>query len=379
MPTPTTRSARWPALDGLRALAVVAVIGYHLSYAGLGFPGGYTGVNVFFVLSGFLITSLLVQEFESFGGIDFAAFWMRRAIRLAPALLVTIVAAAALAALDVSSAQPHETLVGIPWVLLYVGNYARVFNQDALGVLGHTWSLAVEEQFYLVWPPLFLLLAAKRSKLAWKVLAVLAILDVVWGQIATVAYGEARGNFGTDTNCYSLLSGCALGLWYMGRRNVLRPPTRSGATIWQGLSALAVVGAIVVMAAVAETTYSMTPQTAAVTLCTLIVLGQILLAPGGPVQALLECAPARWVGRRSYGFYLYHYVILTVWTTQAHGLALDVVKVGKIAATTIVVALSWRYLEQPVQQRFRPRWQRSVLPPEDPGLAPITGIQLHAP
>jgi peptidoglycan/LPS O-acetylase OafA/YrhL len=354
------KPGRQPALDGMRAFAVIAVIFYHLSYAGLGFPGGYTGVNVFFVLSGFLITSLLMSEFQSSGRIDLQAFWARRVIRLAPALLVTIAGALALAAIGVQAAHPHETLVGLPWVLLYVGNYARVFNQNALGILGHTWSLSVEEQFYVVWPLLFLLVAATRPRGAWKVLALLAILDAVWAHIATIHYGEARGNFGTDTNCYALLSGSAFALWYVGRDD-RQARTRASSITWQSLSVLAVAAAVVVMVAISETTYSMTPQVVAVTVCTLVILAQVMLAPGGPVQILLESRPAVWIGRRSYAFYLYHYVILTAWTTNAHGLALDGVKVAKLAVTTIAVALSWSLLEQPIQRRLKPRWQRSAL------------------
>jgi peptidoglycan/LPS O-acetylase OafA/YrhL len=374
----TDKRGHQPALDGLRAFAVIAVVFYHLSYAGLGFPGGYTGVNVFFVLSGFLITSLLVTEFQSSGRIDLQAFWARRAIRLAPALLVTIVAALVLAALGVQAAQPHETLVGLPWVLLYVGNYARVFNQNALGILGHTWSLSVEEQFYVVWPLIFMLVAVARPRNAWKVLALLAVLDAVWGHIATIHYGEARGNFGTDTNCYSLLSGCAFALWYVQRAD-REAPTRVISVTWQAISGLAVAAAVVVMLAVSETTYSMTPQVAAVTACTLLVLAQVELAPGGPVQALLESAPAVWIGRRSYAIYLYHYVILVAWTTSDHGLALDGVKAAKLAVTAIAVALSWSFIEQPLQRRFRPRWQRSKLAAPNPANLAAVGIELRAP
>lgn len=358
MATRTADERRLPALDGMRALAVAAVVIYHLDPGGTDFPGGYTGVNVFFVLSGFLITSLLVSEFRRLDRIDFKAFWMRRGIRLAPALLVTMLAAIVLAVAGLKAAQPHETLVGLPWVILYVGNYARVFNQNALGILGHTWSLSVEEQFYLLWPPLFLFLAARHPRAAWKVLLLVAVLDGVWGQIATVAYGEARGNFATDTNCYSLLAGCSLALWCSVHPQMQVRRLRL-ARLWQLLSLLAVVGAIVVMIVVAETTYTMTPQIAAVTLCTLVIVTQVIVAPGGPLQALLEWQPLCWLGRRSYAVYLFHYVIITAWVDNAHGLGSLAIKLVQVALTLAGAALSWDLLEQPIQHHFKPRWQRS--------------------
>jgi peptidoglycan/LPS O-acetylase OafA/YrhL len=365
--TTTNGDRRWPALDGLRALAVIAVVVYHLDPGGERFPGGYTGVNVFFVLSGFLITSLLVTEFQRAQRIDFRAFWMRRVIRLAPALLVTMFVAVLLAGAGIQAVQPHETLVGLPWVILYVGNFIRVFNQNALGVLGHTWSLSVEEQFYLLWPPLFVFLAAKRPALAWKVLLAVAVAAGIWGHIATVAYGEARGNFGTDTNCYSLLGGCALALWYSQHPD-LRARSVNWVRTWQLLSLLAVVGAIIMMIVVAETTYTMTPQIGAVTVCTLVVLIQIIVAPGGPLQALLESRVAVWIGRRSYAIYLFHYVIITAWAENAHGFGSAVVKVTQVFATLVAAWLSWDLLERPVQRRFKPRWQRTALTAEPAGV-----------
>jgi len=347
---------RVAALDGLRGAAIIVVLAYHL-LNGSGMPGGYTGVNAFFVLSGFLITSLLISEYRGAGRIDFKAFWMRRAIRLAPALGVTICAAIVLAVAGDRAAQPHETLVGVPFVIFYVGNLLRAFNQNALGILGHTWSLSVEEQFYVVWPLLFVLLAASRQRSAWKAMALLAIVDAVWCQIETVAISEARGNFGTDTAAFALIGGCAFALWYSQHQP---RPTASAKlrTLWHVLSVLAAAAAAIEVFAIAETTYTMTQQMAVVSVCMLIVLAQTLLAPGGPIQTVLESPAMRWLGQRSYGLYLYHYLIFVGWASHAGGIAGVEVKVAKVLLTVAVTAASWELLETPVRRQFRQRWRR---------------------
>jgi peptidoglycan/LPS O-acetylase OafA/YrhL len=347
---------RVAALDGLRGVAILVVLAYHL-LNGSGMPGGYTGVNAFFVLSGFLITGLLISEYRGSGRIDFKAFWVRRAIRLAPALIVTICAAIVLAVAGDRAAQPHETLVGVPFVILYVGNVLRAFNQNALGILGHTWSLSVEEQFYLVWPPLFVLLAVSRRRSAWKVMAVLAIIDAVWCQIETVAISEARGNFGTDTAAFALIGGCAFALWHSQRESRSTAPSNLR-RLWHVLSALAAAAAAVEVFAIAETTYTMTQQMAVVSICMLVVLAQTLLAPGGPIQAVLESPAMRWLGQRSYGFYLYHYVIFQGWGSGAGGIAGVEVKVVKVLLTAAVTVASWELLETPLRRQFRQRWRR---------------------
>jgi len=143
------RARRWSGLDGLRALAVLVVVASHFQ---LHSNGGIVGVDVFFVISGFLITSLLLEERRMTGGISFRNFWGRRALRLFPALACAIVFAL-LVSLAISPSVRHQTVVAVPAVILYVGNWFFVFGTDhSLGLLGPTWSLAIEEQFYLVWP-----------------------------------------------------------------------------------------------------------------------------------------------------------------------------------------------------------------------------------
>jgi len=164
-----------PALDGIRGAAVLAVMLFHF---GAPFDqGGFLGVDAFFVLSGFLITALLIEEWSRTGGIAFRRFYTRRALRLLPALfamllLVTVVVAL-IAPRDVQEATWRGTVV----TLLYAANWQKVFSSQSVGLLGHTWSLSIEEQFYVLWPPLLLLLLRHRLSLHWLTLvaAVLAV------------------------------------------------------------------------------------------------------------------------------------------------------------------------------------------------------------
>ena len=169
MTTAPTPLGHVPALDGVRGLGVLAVMGFHAVLPG--FAGGDSGVDVFFVLSGFLITSLLLDEQHRSGRIGLAGFYMRRALRLYPALIVTIVGAIALAwaripIFDASRRGLDATLEAVPYTLFYTMNIPRAAGWTGGGMLGHAWSLAIEEQFYLLWPPVVIALTRGRERVA---------------------------------------------------------------------------------------------------------------------------------------------------------------------------------------------------------------------
>src|SRR5271154_4756056 len=167
---PQETKRHWAALDGLRAVAILTVMLYHVGII----PGGYLAVDLFFVLSGFLITSLLITEWDASGRVSFRNFYARRALRLFPALGCVIVASVLIGVIltttggPIARADVHATLEAIPWVLGFAGNWVRAFDSQALvgslGALGQTWSLAVEEQFYLLWPALFVLAMRRRIR-----------------------------------------------------------------------------------------------------------------------------------------------------------------------------------------------------------------------
>lgn len=224
MSTPTEQLAgigHLPALDGMRAVAVLTVMGFHATIPG--FHGGRAGVDVFFVISGFLITSLLLGEEARRQRINIGDFYMRRLLRLYPALVTAIVVALVLAYLkipifDASTRTFRETFIGVPFTLLYSLNVARAADWSSGGFLGHTWSLAIEEQFYLVWPVVVVLVLRSRSRamLGWIALgcaissAVLRLALDLGGVDSELLYNA------TFSHVDGIFGGCALAvLWYL--------------------------------------------------------------------------------------------------------------------------------------------------------------------
>jgi peptidoglycan/LPS O-acetylase OafA/YrhL len=207
---------RWPALDGVRGLAILLVMVEHTKLAP--FHGGGYGVDVFFVLSGFLISGLLLAEFRRSGTLDIRRFYYRRALRLLPALVVLVAATAALALTFHQSQIGKATLAMAPKTLLYVANIGRT-DVGNPSLLAHTWSLSIEEQFYLVWPlVLLLLLRTRLSRTALVGVAVALVVLTATIRTATYLVGPddaghwGRWGFRTDTKLDALLLGCTIAL-----------------------------------------------------------------------------------------------------------------------------------------------------------------------
>ena len=207
---------RWPALDGVRGLAIIFVMVEHTHLAP--FHGGGLGVDLFFVLSGFLISGLLLAEFQRSGGLDIRRFYYRRALRLLPALLVLVAAMVGLALAYHHGEVSRATLAMAPKTLLYVANVGRTDVGDP-SLLAHTWSLSIEEQFYLVWPLLLLLLL--RSRLSVRTLVGVALafagLTTVTRTVSYLTGPDTSEHFGrwyfrTDTKVDALLLGCTIAL-----------------------------------------------------------------------------------------------------------------------------------------------------------------------
>ena len=359
------RLAHLPALDGLRALAVGLVVAYHLD---LGWAtGGFIGVDIFFVISGFLITRLLLDERARTGRIALGAFWTRRFKRLVPALVVMI--AATLLATHRWGLPEQWNSVRLDAIagLAYVANWRFVFDQQsyfeaALGPspLLHTWSLAVEEQWYLLWPVamvgLLVLTKYHHRRGVGIATAVVATAAVVSAGLMALTFESAdpsRAYFGTDTRAQHLLIGAVLA-WLVEifpdlvrageRRNLRLPFTVSLlvlialATIIDDTSAWLYRGGLFAISIVAA----------------VVVLGTATEHPDGAL-AWMGSRPMVWIGRRSYGIYLWHWpVIVFVGSTFDIGLNGTPLIAAQVAITLGLAELSYRFVETPARRSNAP-------------------------
>ena len=320
----TQSVTRIPALDGLRALAFAMVLGYHVDKGIV--PAGFWGVILFFVLSGYLITRLLCAEMDRNGGVGIRSFYLKRAFRLLPALIVVCLALLA---------------VGAAWsrvfpALGYYSNYARIGGAD-IGLLTHTWSLAVEEHFYLLWP---LVIGAVPARHRLRAIGLLAVAAFAWRAVAIGVMSPSWVYNATDTNAAALLAGCYLGVarpreWRMARWSVpallalMFLPVfgdEGPALLWGGFVAIAL-GVAAIQHAVTRPRWLETP---------------VLV----------------WLGKISYGLYLWHYVFVRS----------DIPTGAALVFTVATAAASWYLVEEPVR-RWRVRLEKRK-PERDTARAP---------
>jgi peptidoglycan/LPS O-acetylase OafA/YrhL len=332
---------QWPGLDGLRAVAVLLVIGYHADRA-LG--NGYLGVDVFFVLSGFLITTLLLREVDGAGRIRIGAFYVRRVLRLYPALVV--VCAAVSAAAVVLQDHPAKVGAGALASLGYVANVWEYSGHDTL-LLQHTWTLALEEQFYLIWPAL-LALIVRRPRAVWLVVAgwlAVEVADGLAGQPPVLhTYIRAAG----------LPLGCGLAF---ALRHV-------GVQSWLARFGAPALVAIVVLAAVHADLGAWTagwPLSIASVLTVPVIAA---LVADGPMTRLLSRPEFVWIGRRSYGLYLWHFPVLSAVINHAPArIPMPARLVAGVAASFVLAAASYRWVEEPFLRRklrYEPRREKAA-------------------
>jgi peptidoglycan/LPS O-acetylase OafA/YrhL len=289
------------SLDGLRGVAAASVLIYHTGLI----RGGFLGVDVFFALSGFLITRLLIEEHGATGAINLQAFYIRRGLRLLPALFTFLAfwSVYLLATLPVAYWSVVRAYISV--VALYVANWAGIWWYK-LGVFGHTWSLAIEEQFYLLWPPaiLVLLRQIKHSRrLAWILLA-LAAVGALWRlDLALAGASERRLYWGTDTHADGLLIGAAFA-FLIDRGEFNRFPRALAP-----LASLSALGLLAMLIAVPLRPYYAYGVTTLVTLATAIIIVSVLSDHCPLVSQVLETRPLVGAGRISYALYLWHFPI----------------------------------------------------------------------
>lgn len=362
-------------LDGIRAIAVLAVMFYHADLAWM--PGGFLGVDIFFVLSGFLITSLVLTELERTNRLDFKQFYIRRARRLLPAVLVLLAVVAVIGAFLATDAAAGLRR-DIPASLIYVTNWAYVFADEsyfeAIGrppLLQHLWSLAVEEQFYLIWPAVAFMAFRRGQKLAnvtgrdvvrhWAMIGAFVSTALMIVMSLMGGYPDpndgSRVYFGTDGHAMGLLVGAALAtIW-------LPQAMRKVSYAASGIVNLVGFGSLLLVIWIMTNTHSDSAWLYRGGFLVFAVIVAVMIAavthPSSRIGAILGKQPLRYIGQRSYGLYLWHWPIFLILRP-----GLDVPIEGywnlalRFGVTFAAAELSYRYIEMPVRRGdVKRKWQ----------------------
>lgn len=325
-------------LDGLRTVAIAFVVLFHLHVPF--FSGGFIGVNVFFALSGYLITSLLVRERQGTGRISLGTFWLRRILRLYPTLLAVVIAVVCLwASISIYSSSNVNAWTDALLALSYSGNIARWIWHRSMGPLAQTWSLAMEEQFYLIWPPVvaFLLAKGARRRVVLSVLGALIAGSVLasWLMYRTPGGGATPDiYFSPVLNLAPLLSGAMLA--FLARSQVFKERMAGR------LGAMCTFAGLGVLVAVELLLTSAWTKQIIVVVGVLPILGiaSTLLIAGLAyrptlVSRLLSARPLAWFGRNgSYGLYLWHVMVIALVVPLIPG------PLGVVAAILVSIAVS---------------------------------------
>lgn len=318
---------------------MIAVLAGHSGWL----SGGFLGVDVFFALSGFLITTLLTHEYDTTGSITLSLFYARRALRLLPALLLLVVLCTAILLATVPAEFGPLALQEASAVVFYIANWAWVFGLP-LGIYGHTWSLGIEEQFYLLWP--LGLLALLRAGLRSGMLVVITIAAAGFGVLWRVALVHSDASLlhlhqGLDAHGDALLIGCAAAL-----------AIRSGMTFTRGAGMASIVLlAILLRAATFPDDYLHHHVSTLAAVAAALLIADVVVRPHSWLARGLAIFPLVSIGRISYGVYLWHFPVFYMYGTLAYAgarIAPWTTAVAAWATTFAVATVSYAVLERPI-------------------------------
>jgi peptidoglycan/LPS O-acetylase OafA/YrhL len=347
------------ALDGIRGVAILAVMAFngHLQWA----QGGYLGVDIFFVLSGFLITSLLLQEQRQSARISLQNFYYRRALRLLPGLFALMLFVSVYAALLQSKEKAMTTWKGVLYTFFYVANWAQIGEgASGIGALSHAWSLSVEEQFYILWPLLLLLLLRSGLRRGWIVAFLLFCISasILWSaRLWFEGAPHLRMYFGSDTRAHELLIGCLAALlvhWgVIGQGKASRQALR-----WISVVSLAAIAYALTSLSV-KSGFLYCGGFALIALATAAIIVNLLLFPSQLTRAF-EFSPLVWTGKISYGLYLWHFPVFEATRQLLEGrLPPALYEVLRFATVFMVAAASYYVIEKPFLKR-KQRFSQTV-------------------
>jgi len=345
-------------LDGLRGLAVIGVLAFHADHL----RGGFLGVDLFFVLSGWLITRLLLIETSTTGGVDLMAFWGRRMRRLLPAVLALLVVVSGYAWLWGDTASRVDTSDVGPWAQWYVanwhaigdaGDYWALFSEPSM--FDHLWSLAIEEQFYVVWPVAIALLwrrSRRPERTGWILMTSGVVLATLLAVVLAGSSGATRVYMGTDTRAASILCGAVAAMPITARTMSRLMRTRSGSwVLWLATGAIALMWWRVDGA---TASWLFRGGLTAHAMLSAIVISGLVARREADIRGLLSRVVAgrglQWCGRLSYSLYLWHWPVYIVVAdrTDLDGWRLTLVRV---AATVVVSVTGYQLVEQYVRRR----------------------------
>jgi peptidoglycan/LPS O-acetylase OafA/YrhL len=376
VPEPLQKESRYmPGLDGLRALALIGVMSYHWGLEFL--PGGFLGVSIFFVLSGYLITDILTAQWRTQGRIDLKGFWYRRFRRLLPAMFAMLIIVVAWITI-VDHSRMSSLRIDVAAAVTYISNWQFIFQDvsyfESFGPpspLGHMWSLAVEEQFYLLWPLIMffcLHIFQRRGRILSLILILASISALTMALLYEPGRDPSRVYFGTDTRAFGLLIGAGLAIIWPSYK--LSP--KVSPLVRLGLDAAGTAALILVLFMMWSTDrYDASLYQGGMVILSLAsaVVVAVLAHPAALLARIMGSKPLRWIGVRSYGIYLWHYPIIILTSPDGNSAGNSVWhSFLQVAATIILASLSWKYIEEPIRRgALKSIWNKLRHPRWHPG------------